>query len=821
MDGLGSLDNIANAKLYLIEFQGYEMQTGDMLSLEYKIQIPENLEYDKTVYTNYVVYFDNIKKDETIKDKQIATKVGLSTGEGPHLSIAMRNDKQGEVQEGEVVTYTISVKNTGNTAVNNVKVTGKIPKGTIYTEINDLGGEGGIEQKYDANKIIYEETIQRLAPNEIKLVTYSVLVKEISKTEPINTIETVGNAKVENYAAEFKSNALTNKIIEGYLSLKMIMTPRNESNVKKEGTQITYYTEIVNVNNKEKTNVILTNKLPDGLTYISSSGEYDEKTKTVIWDLGTIKAKETKAIALKVKIDELSQNEASKQIDNKMTLKTSEKELTTNTITFFVRRPLLTIKQTSKTSEKVTEGDTIEYNIEVKNIGQDTVYNAKLVDYMPDNLLYMGSTYVVNGKIYTSWIGNEKAEITIPVLEPNQIADITIKAKVQELEDNIDQKETINIVQLSVDDKNEIGSNEIKHIIVRKTETNDPSVDEVEDETYKITGLAWLDTNKDGRRDNEENTLENIEVMLVNSETGKIVTDSKTGRNKIQKTNEQGIYTFSNLKPGKYLVVFNYDTENYGVTKYQANGVIDSKNSDAISMKITLNGETKLAAVANSIEITNSDVTNIDMGLIVKSKFDLKLDKTVSKIIVNDANGAKEYNYVDAKFAKVDIKDKLINGTTIIVEYRIKVTNEGEIPGYVKKIVDYIPNDMTFNSELNEEWYLGEKGNAYNASLANTLINPGETKEVIITLTKKMTNENTGTINNTAEIYEDSNDYGLQDIDSNVANKVQGEDDYSSADVVIGIKTGEVYVYVIITLISITILGIGIYFINKKVLRRI
>ena len=128
---------------------------------------------------------------------------------------------------------------------------------------------------------------------------------------------------------------------------------------------------------------------------------------------------------------------------------------------------------------------------------------------------------------------------------------------------------------------------------------------------------------------------------------------------------------------------------------------------------------------------------------------------------------------------------------------------------------------MVFNSELNEEWYIGESKNAYNASLANTLINPGETKEVTLVLTKKMTNDNTGTINNVAEIYEASNDYGLQDIDSTPANKAQGEDDYSSADVVIGVKTGEDNVYVKITLISITVLGIGIYFINKKVLRKI
>lgn len=209
------------------------------------------------------------------------------------------------------------------------------------------------------------------------------------------------------------------------------------------------------------------------------------------------------------------------------------------------------------------------------------------------------------------------------------------------------------------------------------------------------------------------------------------------------------------------------------------------------------------------------------MGLIKNPKFDLKLDKTVSKITVNNSNGTKTYEYNNEKLAKVDIKDKDLSSSTVIIEYKIKVTNEGEVAGYVKKIVDYIPNGMKFNSELNPEWYIADSGNAFNASLANTLIKPGETKEVTLVLTRKMTDENTGTVNNIAEIYEASNDLGLQDIDSTVANKVQTEDDYSSADVIIGVRTGEVYIYIMITLTSIIILGVGIYLINKKVLGKI
>lgn len=72
----------------------------------------------------------------------------------------------------------------------------------------------------------------------------------------------------------------------------------------------------------------------------------------------------------------------------------------------------------------------------------------------------------------------------------------------------------------------------------------------------------------------------------------------------------------------------------------------------------------------------------------------------------------------------------------MVVEYKIIVTNEGAIPGYVKKIADYLPNEMKFSTELNQDWYEGKDGTIYNIALANTIINPGESKEVKLVLTK-------------------------------------------------------------------------------------
>lgn len=818
-----SLENISNAKLYLIEFTNYEMQTGDMVSFEYKVRIPENLEYDKTVCTNYVVYFDNVKEKETIKDKAISSKVILSTGEGPHLEMAIKNNMGAnqEIQEGSNIQYTVSIKNTGNTTVNNITVSANIPDGTIYTYYEGYEGtEDPLRKEYDSTKKEYSEIIKELKPNEIKMIQYNVEVDTLNKVNE-KTIEVTAKANVENYDSQFTSQTIANKIVEGYLKLEM--EAQGAYGPKKEGQVISYITTVRNANMQTKENVVVTNTLPEGVSFVEAGndGVYNEETNTVTWNVGTIGGKGTRYARVDVKINEMKNGQTKKEITNSMTVKTSEKELQTNQVSFTVYRPVLAVTQKSDTSQKVVAGDTIEYNVTIRNLGETAINQVVVKDYMPEGLKYRGATYIVDGKTYESWIGNIDATINIPTIKAGDTVDIKILALVEDVEENRKERKITNIVEVTANDITKIGSNEVSHTIVEKAVTNDPSVEEPVTGTYKISGKVWLDKNGDGKRDDEEQSFEGIKVMLVDATTGKIVKDQVTGINKEQNTNESGIYTFSNLQPGKYLAVFYYDTENYTVTKYKASGVMDNKNSDAIAMNVTLNGKTSMAAVANSIEIQNSDVTNIDVGLILKAKFDLKLDKTVSKIIVNNSNKVKEYKYNDVKFAKVDLKDNQVFETTIIVEYKIKVTNEGEVPGYAKKIVDYIPSDMTFSSELNEEWYIGESKNAYNASLANTLINPGETKEVILVLTKKMTDDNTGTINNVAEIYEASNDYGLQDVDSIVANKVQEEDDYSSADVVIGIKTGEKYVYIAITLISIAILGIGIYFINKKVLRRI
>ena len=102
--------------------------------------------------------------------------------------------------------------------------------------------------------------------------------------------------------------------------------------------------------------------------------------------------------------------------------------------------------------------------------------------------------------------------------------------------------------------------------------------------------------------------------------------------------------------------------------------------------------------------------------------------------------------------------------------------------------------------------------------LSNQIINPGETKTITLTLIKDLNSNNIGNIINQAEIMEVSNSLSIADIDSTPGNKADGEDDMSTAEVLVSIRTGGPVVYTLLIITIITILAVGIYLINRNVL---
>ena len=220
------------------------------------------------------------------------------------------------------------------------------------------------------------------------------------------------------------------------------------------------------------------------------------------------------------------------------------------------------------------------------------------------------------------------------------------------------------------------------------------------------------------------------------------------------------------------------------------------------------------------MEVKDNQYKNIDAGFYERDVFDLSLKKTIRRVVVQTAKNTRVSEYEGQSLVKVEIAAKELVNATVIVEYDIQVTNEGEVPGYAKEIIDYMPKDFKFNSEINKDWYMTTDGNLCNSSLQNTLINPGESKTITLSLVKTMNQNNTGTSLNMAEILKDTNDFNILDRDSVAGNKKDNEDDISSAELIVSVSTGVVTVIFICLIILVSLISVAVFVYTKREKRR-
>ena len=300
--------------------------------------------------------------------------------------------------------------------------------------------------------------------------------------------------------------------------------------------------------------------------------------------------------------------------------------------------------------------------------------------------------------------------------------------------------------------------------------------------------------------------LSDIQVRVYDITNNKFFKDENNNEI-IQKTNENGTYTLNNIPTGKYMVIFTYDDKIYELTKYKVNGVPESKNSNVFKKTLELEGKNDEYAVTDVIEITDRGIYTINIGLIKLKELDVKIEKGINKIIIQDSSETTVKQYDFTKLAKIELNAKKVENTLLVVEYEFKISNIGEAEAYVKKVVDDLPKDMNFKSELNSDWYQSN-GKLYNTSLANKKIKSGESENLKLVLTKQMTASNTGLVNNKIEIEELYNEQNLQE------NNKQNNTD--NAQLIVSIKTGEFVKYTLIAIIIFVSILILVIIIRRK-----
>ena len=633
--------------------------------------------------------------------------------------------------------------------------------------------------------------------------SFEVVYSKSNSTE-VNRVEScrVGVSVLQNIEIELK---IRDKQNNGTIQSGMLYSP---------------YLSIVNNSSRKLENIkveFVTNELFIIRKDLSGKIQADN---TLLID--EIKPGETKIISLEV--DCLDRNEKLDYATVYAKVYINNETYKSNMIKEYIERYSANVEFKSTVdgnTNEVKRGDKIKYTLIMENTGTEEMEELFINDHISKYLEILSIKLNNKETTYqTEKLSDEFVKLTINTkLKVNSTLKLEIETKVKNAEYESDI-EIFNSIYIFNGSKYSADGLSDQYYVLKKSkgETINEETDEKENNdieivtnrTHKITGTVWLDENISGSKHLNFNNLKDVKVTLLDESGERIIRDNKNIEISVS-TDEKGEYSLSNIEKGKYIVMFEYNTDEYTPTYYKKDNISEENNSDAIKKSIIKDDKASIVAVTDILEI-NEDINNIDLGLIKIKNFDIKLTKTINKVIVNDEKGSKEYNLRNATLGKIEIDSKKINSTNIVIEYTISLQNIGETSGYVKEVIDQIPNELDFIEEYNSDWYK-EGEYLYNKSISSKLLKPGEVEEIKILLTKKMSENNTGLICNTAQIITTESSENISGLEFISHNKK--DNDINQANLIIGIKTGSFINYLVISISIILIIGSIIYLIKK------
>ena len=776
---------------------------------------------------NINIYAQVLQGNNTYTSNNLAEEITSKF----NIDVNLEADREGEyLTPGEEINYHISITN-HNASKASVYVYDELP---IELTVNEIYINGERQEVSESSNIVsLDADVEENSTTVIEIKANVNQIEDKDEVIQINNVASVYIGGVEKRTNEV-SHFIEYQVIEGTENVDISLEANNEGEYLHPGDEINYTITVNNYNTVER-NAYIYDQIPSELTVqeVTVNGEAQElgeipnMVEILNKQLGTGENSQT-IIEIKTIVAENINNAGTVRISNTATVAIDGEEKTTEEVNHIINYEETNPGEESdvdidleanRIGEYLTAGDEINYQIILtNNNSEDRIVSVR--DEIPTQLDVTG--VILNGQSLDLEIRNNVVEINNITLDTQDNQQVIIEIRTVVKDGNADETIQIsNTATLTIQDGVEKQSNTIIHLVRYNTQGGNDDDDpqggnENPDMQYEIRGNVWLDGNQNGEMQSDEEKVSNINVYLINITTGEIV-KSAQGNNIQATTDQNGNYILSGIVRGTYLVAFEYDTSTYKLTSYMQSGVDDARNSKVIAKTMTINGQEKTYGVTNTIDIADRSVGNINMGLVQTQIFDLKLDKYITQVSASGGGNSVVYDYNNVSLAKVELRSNLLKNSTIVVEYTIKVSNVGEVSGYARRIVDYLPEGMTFNSELNKGW-IQDGDMLYNVSLANDEINPNEERSVTLILTKTMTDSQTGTYTNTAELGETYNSRGITDINSEAGNRQQGENDMSSADLIISVSTGEVVMYVGLTLSLITIIAVGIYFIKKKVL---
>ena len=255
---------------------------------------------------------------------------------------------------GDNVTYTVTVTNDGNADAKAVVVRDVLGKDLKFVSATGT--------------YTFDE-----ATNTI---TWTVDVYA-GKTETFTVVATV-----INYGNVTNSLVVGNKTFNKNVTVPEITPDKTVDNENPNfGDNLTYTVTVKNEGNGNATDVIIVDNLGKGLEYVSSTGNYDNKTNTITWKVD-LASGETKTFTVVAKIVGYT------DVTNEVTVGNKTSAVTVNI------PEIIPAKDVNNTTPNF--GDKVEYTITVNNNANKDAKQVVIVDTLGKGLKFINASH--NGK---------------------------------------------------------------------------------------------------------------------------------------------------------------------------------------------------------------------------------------------------------------------------------------------------------------------------------------------------------------------------------------------------------------------------------------
>ncbi|MED3035628.1 cell surface protein [Bacillus thuringiensis] len=349
------------------------------------------------------------------------------------LSLKAVNAQQATI--GDILTYTITLENTGNIQATNLIFSDTISEGTTFVDNSfTLNGTAILGANPNAGV-----TLPNLAANATHLISFQILINDpFSQQSITNQSNTTYTIQPDPGQPPITETSTSNIVITNFVQAQLTITKTSNPTTVDIGGTIHYISEVKNIGNVDAINIIFTDSIPAGTTFVPDSvtingvlqpGANPENGISI----GTIPPNSSKTILFQVQTNNppteteiVNQSSATYQYVSIPTAPPVNRSATSNIVTTSLQNAnIISVKQGDVTF--VSIGQNITYTNTLQNIGTVPANNTVFIDNIPEGTIFIEDSLSINNVIQPG--ANPENGIALGTIQPDET--VTISFQVQ------------------------------------------------------------------------------------------------------------------------------------------------------------------------------------------------------------------------------------------------------------------------------------------------------------------------------------------------------------------------------------------------------